>query len=126
MNKNYTKPVIVMNNDVTEGVYLASGCYTTSAYIHQSPDHGGAGTYRIQVDGKHEADHTKEAQLLMFTFNQPVTYGGSNGTLVSGSGTTTLTISYGYHQNPTDNIGLGDVIVESEAGLAVTGVKITD
>ena len=25
MNKNYTKPVIVMNNDVTEGVYLASG-----------------------------------------------------------------------------------------------------
>lgn len=31
-----------------------------------------------------------------------------------------------YHQNPTDNIGLGDLVVQADAGLAVTSVNITD
>lgn len=30
------------------------------------------------------------------------------------------------HQNPSDNIGLGDLVVTSDAGLAITGVSITD
>ena len=86
----------------------------------------GRGDYRIQVNGQHNADHTKEAQTLTISFNQPVTYSSSNGTLAGATTGTTLTINYTYHQNPNDNIGLGDLVVTSDAGLAITGVSITD
>lgn len=121
----YNKPVILTSSDLAEGVYAASGCYTATAYIHQTPETG-RGDYRIQVNGKHDADHTKETQWLHISFNQPVNYSWSNGTLESGDGTTSLTIRYNYHQNPTDNIGLGDLVVVSDPGLAVTSVSITD
>ncbi len=121
----YRKPVIMTTEDMAEGVYLASGCYTATANIHQRPETG-RGDYRIQVNGQHKADHTKDTQLLTITFNQPVTYGSSNGSLQSGDGTTTLTIQYHYHQNPSDNIGLGDLVVQADPGLEVISVKITD
>ena len=99
---NYESPVILRTEELAEGVYLASGCYTASAYIHQTPQ-SGSGEYRIQVNGQHSADHTKEAQTLTISFSLPVTYTSSGGSLVSGSGTNTLVINYNYHQNPTDN-----------------------
>ena len=54
---NYESPVILRTEELAEGVYLASGCYTASAYIHQTPQ-SGSGEYRIQVNGQHSADHT--------------------------------------------------------------------
>lgn len=125
--KSYSKPVVMVDNGLAEGVYAASGagCYTASANIHQKPETG-RGDYRIQVNGVHAADHTKEAQTLTISFNQEVTYSSSNGTLASGATGTVLVINYTYHQNPSDNIGLGDLVVTSDAGLAVTGVQITD
>ena len=88
---NYESPVILRTEELAEGVYLASGCYTASAYIHQTPQ-SGSGEYRIQVNGQHSADHTKEAQTLTISFSLPVTYTSSGGSLVSGSGTNTLVI----------------------------------
>lgn len=121
----YEKPLILRTEDLAEGIYAASGCYTATAYIHQTPQTG-RGDYRIQVNGVHKADHTKEKQRLTISFNMPVNYSSSNGTLVSGDGTSTLVIEYSYHQNPSDNIGLGDLVVQADSGLAVTDVKITD
>lgn len=131
--KKYEKPIVMVDENLSEGVYTASGangegCYTTTANIHQTPQTG-RGDYRIQVNGQHHADHTKEAQLLTISFNQPVTYVSCNAngaTLQSGDGTQTLNISMSYHQNPNDNIGFGDLIVTSDAGLAITGASITD
>ena len=128
--KQYAKPVVSVDNGMAEGVYAASGagCYSASAYIHQTPQTG-RGDYRIQVDGDHHADHTKTAQILTISFNQPVTYkycNGNGASLASGNGSTTLVINLGYYQNPTDHIGIGDFVVESESGLAITGVSITD
>ena len=125
--KQYAKPVVTVDNGLAEGVYAASGagCYTASAKIHQFPETG-RGDYRIQVNGQHNADHTKDAQVLTISFNQNVTYVSSNGDLISGDGTSTLNIKFRYHQNPTDHIGLGDLVVKAEAGLAITGVSITD
>lgn len=127
--KQYSKPVISVDNGLAEGVYAASGssdgCYTASAYIHQTPQTG-RGDYRIQVNGKHNADHTKEAQVLTISFNQNVTYVSGGAGLIGGNGTPTLTVKLAYHQNPSDNIGFGDLVVTSEAGLAITGVSITD
>lgn len=125
--KKYSKPVVSVDNGLAEGVYAASGagCYDASAYIHQTPQTG-RGDYRIQVNGKHHADHTKEAQVLTISFNQNVTYVSGGKGLSSGNGTPTLTIKLSYHQNPTDNIGFGDLVVTSDAGLSITGVSITD
>ena len=106
-------------------VTASEGCYTANAYIHQTPETG-RGDYRIQVNGQHHANHTKETQWLTISFNLPVNYSSSQGTLISGDGSTTLKIEYRYHQNPNDNIGLGDLVVVADPGLAVTGVSITD
>ena len=125
--KNYSKPVVTVDNESAEGVYTASGagCYETTAYIHQTPQTG-RGDYRIQVNGKHKADHTREAQVLTISFNQNVTYVSGGAGLISGNGTPTLKVRLSYHQNPNDNIGFGDLIVTSDAGLAITSVSITD
>ena len=124
------KPMILENNDLSEGVYAASGdgCYTASAYIHQTPETGRE-DYRIQVNGVHAADHTKETQWLHISFNQPVHYKEcymNGATLEAGDGTSSLRIRLTYYQNPTDNIGGGDLVVTSDAGLAITSVSITD
>lgn len=116
---------ITVDQGLAEGVYAASGCYTASAYIHQTP-HTGRGDYRIQVNGKHNADHTREAQVLTISFNKNVTYVSGGAGVMGGDGTTTLTIKLSYHQNPTDNIGFGDLVVKADAGLEITGVSITD
>lgn len=126
----YEKPIVEIDAGMAEGVYAASGagCYTATARIHQTPQTG-RGDYRIQVNAQHSADHTKEVQILTISFNHLVTYkscNGSGASLVSGNGTNTLVINLGYHQNPTDNIGLGDLCVESDAELEITGVSITD
>lgn len=60
---NYSKPMVTVDQGLAESVYAASGCYTASAYIHQTPQTG-RGDYRIQVNGQHKADHKNDAQLL--------------------------------------------------------------
>lgn len=129
---NYERPVILANEDVAEGVYAASGavagadCYNVTAYIHQIPETG-RGDYRIQVDAVHAAgdNHHSGKQTLILSFNQPVDYVGSNGVLAGvGTSVSSVSIDYSYHNNGNDNIGLGDVIVTSEPGLAVTGSQL--
>lgn len=127
--KNYVKPVAFANSDLSEGVFMASGssdCYTVSATIHQKPELG-RGDYRIQVNGVHNAldGHHSGQQVLILSFSLPVTYGSSNGVLLSGDGTTRIEIGYQYHNNAQDNIGLGDVCVTADAGLSVTGAVLT-
>ena len=132
--KKYETPILTANEGLAEGVYAASGdaggggedCYTVSAYIHQTPETGRK-DYRIQVDGKHAAtdNHHSGEQHLFLSFNQSVTYSSSNGTLVSGDGTNCIEIKYNYHNNASDNIGLGDVVVKSDSGLAVSGARLT-
>lgn len=123
--KTYSKPIVTIDTGLAEGVYAASGCYDASAYIHQTPETG-RGDYRIQVNGQHHSDHTKEAQTLTISFNQNVTYVSGGAGLISGNGTATLIIKLSYHQNSNDNIGFGDLVVTSDTGLAITGVSITD
>ena len=123
----YTKPIIVSSVDMAEGIYADSGstCYTTTAKIHQVPEIG-RGDYRIQVDARHHGDHTKEKQRLIITFNQAVIYKWGGSCLISGDNTPTLEIQLQYHQNPNDNIGFGDLIVESDPGLSIFSADVYD
>lgn len=133
--KKYEKPLLAANEGLAEGVYAASGdagsgnnddCYRVTASIHQKPETG-RNDYRIQVDGAHAAadGHHSGEQHLFLSFNQSVTYSSSNGELVSGDGTSCIEIKYNYHNNGNDNIGLGDVVVKSEAGLSVAKAVLT-
>ena len=123
---DYEKPVVLASEGMAEGVFLASGgddCYDTTARIHQWPETG-RNDFRIQVDGKHDADHNSNAQQLVLTFDRAVNYESSAGSYVSGSGTNQITIGYAYWNNHTDNIGLGDVVVTTVDGG--TELQITD
>lgn len=123
----YEKPMIIINEGLAEGVYAASGdgCYTTTAYIHQTPQTG-RGDYRIQVNARHDADHNCNGQILTMSFNQAVDFVGANGTLIDGNGTNTIRIQLNYWNNHIDNIGIGDVIVTSDPGLGITGITMSD
>lgn len=129
--KTYEKPVVLANEELAEGVYAASGggsdCYTVTAYIHQTPETGRE-DYRIQVNGVHgPVGHHSTGQLLILYFNQTVKFSfctDSHASLAGGDGTSELRISYDYHNNESDNIGLGDVVVTSNEGLAVTGAVL--
>ena len=129
MKKTYERPIVLANETLAEGVYAASGagCYTTEAHITQTPEEG-RNNYCIQVNAPHNATdgHHCKQQVLTLSFNKPVGYVSSNGDLIDGNGTNTLTIRYSYHNNAVDNIGFGDVYVTAEAGLAVTGAKMDD
>lgn len=124
--KNYVQPVVLENEELAEGIYAASGaggsdCYTVTWNIHQQPETGRE-DFRIQVNAPHAATngHHSGVQILVISYNQSVTYKSSQGTLESGDGTNTLRIRYQYHNNGTDNIGLGDLVVEADPGVAVT------
>ena len=69
MMVKYSKPMVTVDQGLAEGVYAASGCYTASAYIHQTP-HTGRGDYRITGKmEKHNADHTREGTGSDNSFN---------------------------------------------------------
>lgn len=121
--KKYTKPTISLDTGLAEGIYAASGCYTASAKIIQTIEH--EKKYVIQVNAHHNADHSSSSQILVISFNQNVTH-LNGGTLISGNGTSTLTIQYNYYQNPNDNIGLSDLTVQSDSGLEIVSVSISD
>lgn len=118
---NYEKPVVLANEDVAEGVYAASGCYTASSWIHQTPETGRE-SYTIQGNMFHNADHHSTQQTVEITFNQSVTFVSCSATeyvSASGSGTSKLAITYNYHANFTESHGMGDVVVTSGEGLTI-------
>jgi len=126
--KKYERPVIIANSDLAEGVYAGSGgaeCYTIDAYIHQKPQEG-RGDYRIQLNAVHAANdnHHGSAQILTISFNQPVEYVSSNGSLAGGNNSAALVVNFSYHSNANDNIGLGELVVKSDPGLAITGSSL--
>lgn len=125
--KNYEKPIVLANSELSEGVYAASGadCYTVTYNMHQTPQEGRV-DYRIQLNATHAAsdNHHSGKQTLVMSFNQPVDYSSSNGTLIGARNSSAITIEYNYHNNGGDSIGLGDLVVKSDPGLAITGAVL--
>ena len=131
--KNYVKPVVLDNEEIFEGVYASSGagsdCYKVNAYITQRPETGRE-NYCIQANAVHNAldRHHSTEQVLVLYFNQPVTFdwcSSANATLSGGDGTSTLYITYNYHNNAEENIGLGDIYVKSADGLGDPEAMLT-
>ena len=63
--------------------------------------------------------HHSSKQQFVITFNQLVLYVSNNAANVMSSGTNTLTLEYNNHNNNSENIGLGNIYVESDSGLNI-------
>ena len=90
-----------------------SKCYTCNAHINQRPEVG-RDDYRIQINAQHHGDHTSDEQILTMIFNHPATFiGCSNGSLHGSNNKSEIQVKLRYHNNPNDNIGMGDFTVKS-------------
>ncbi len=124
--KKYEKPIVMINEDLAEGVYAASGasaCYTMKKPEINQTYANGRSYYVIKVHADHiDAGHPTNGQNVTIQFNQDVTVtkcGGTGGTLVSSSTGKVITIHYDYFNNSSDNFEFADLTVESEDGLEV-------
>ena len=48
--KEYSKPTILINEELSEGVYAASGCYTVTTRVHQELRIGGPHQRQTDID----------------------------------------------------------------------------
>ena len=125
----YEKPMVIANDELAEGVFAASGCYTVTWKKHQDTQEGRT-TLRFQIDAVHDASPTCSEQYLTLNFTMPVKYVGSNGTLVSPASsdieTTVMKIKFTYWNNPNDNIGMGEVTVIGDSAADISSASMTD
>lgn len=129
--KSYSKPMVIVNDELAESVFAASGdCYEFTARIVQLPALGNP-YYTIQIDGRHNADHHSTSRTVQITFNKAVKHESSNAISVTGDGTAVLSLTFtdgfngSYHNNNVDNIGLGQLKVQADDGLAIIDTVCT-
>ena len=138
----YEKPMVMINENLAEGVYAASGsdCMSVKAYISQTPSQNSAGKFVVWVESNHDGSlyrgdgHSASGITVTLSFNQAVQcdsndfYQGEPGVsyaVSGGNGTSTLTLTF---SGDTANAGTkfwGQIYVSSEAGLALNNAVIT-
>ena len=125
----YEKPMVIANDELAEGVFAASGCYTVTWNKHQVNQEGRT-TLRFQINAAHDASHTCTEQYLTLNFTMPVTYSGSDGTLTypasSDIETTTIKIKFVKWNNGHDKNGYGDVTVIGDSAADISSASMTD
>ena len=131
--KQYSKPVVSVDNGLAEGVYAASGCLV--GRIEDIGYEGGMGNkYRFAVYYTHETtDHSNTAQTVVVKLNAPVNVvdGNAQGFYQSGNGTDTLTFVRTSSMNASGaDQGMFNVVVQPVTGdasrLKATLVSVTD
>lgn len=94
----YLKPVVLENEELSEGVYAASGdCWTVDVTLAQ-PDAGGYANFRVNAVHSTTAQHISTDTTIVIVFNQPVTNATFEGFDVSISGNT-VTLTRTSHGN---------------------------
>ena len=130
--KEYIKPCITSTDELSEGVFAASGlngeedgdCYKILVKDIRQDKQEGRTDYRIQFDATHNADHHSTVQRWVIVFNIPVVFKSCGiATDHMGDGSAVLTLTTEYHNNATDNIGFGELVVEADQGLAIISAE---
>lgn len=128
----YEKPMAYATDDLAEGVYLASGFgddHWTITTLRLSQDSVDSRQYYVvHMEAKHHKQHTVNTEWLHLSFNKPVTDCSSSGnaTIFSGNGTANPVYQLNYHANPGEGVGLAEINVKADPGLAITGGYISD
>ena len=91
--RNYEKPVVLMCEDIAEGVYAASGsvedpeCWSIAVNSDQQ-DAGGYHTFRVEAHHNLSALHISERTRIEITFTHAVTNAEFEGFVATCSGNT--------------------------------------
>lgn len=129
--KNYERPIVMINEDLAEGVYAASGdCWTVS---HESKqDHNGQGhVWEITIVHALNLQHISDASTVVLTFNYPIVSASAQEYSCTVSGNT-VTI---YRERLGDAYTSGDTAtykviasaadVDTTKALAITNATIS-
>ena len=131
--KQYMKPTVVIHDDLSEGVYAASGassdCWTINVVSVQNWN---GSDHIFEVRCSHKAgssdNHNASALTVTISFNHALTNASSETGNCSFSGNT-VTATRNSHVNPNENVSFKVFVrANDEAttkGLAVTGSSIT-
>lgn len=129
--KKYEKPIVMVNEELAEGVYAASGCWTASG--------GGTQTsvtartdFRFQIDGAHKNEAHAARVYITFKFDQNIKTAEFSGYTPMGLGSDTVVfeltnLSGGV--NPNENFGgaaLNVTTVDPVTSLTLMSVSISD
>lgn len=100
--KAYVKPVILVNDELTEGVYAASGaassdCWTVTVTKDQD-DAGGYCTFRVAAQHSNSAQHISSKTVVTVVFDKVITNAEFEGFEASVSGNT-ATLTRESHAN---------------------------
>lgn len=124
--KNYEKPVVLANNEMSEGVYAASGdCYTCEASVNQAPELG-QDCYVVRVKLVHNATdgHHSNTRRVTINFDQVVTYvKATSCSLYAGDNSTSLTVQTVHHNNASETIELTDLYIKSSIAPSINSVN---
>ncbi len=126
--KNYERPMVLANEELTEGVYAASGDGTNdgTAAITESPSNQNDG-YCISLCGHYSwYKSCCPTKCAIITFNQLVNYLNSQGSIIGSPCGTTLRIRYNNCDGSWGNCDLGNLFVNSAKGLAITNFYTED
>lgn len=134
--KKYEKPIVMINEDLAEGVYAASGCWTANGAGTQNSITS-RGDFRFQINGSHMNEAHAASVYITFTFNEPVKYAEFCGytllTDVSAGAKVVVFELTNYANNgvnPNENFGGGALNVQSFdetlTSLTLEHVVITD
>ncbi len=131
----YKKPILMATEDMSEGIYAASGantitkvvdCWTVTATLKQI-NQVGRMDRRIQIVCAHASVQGHQPPLVVtVTFNNPVENpqcGGATPTLTAPN---VVTLTRNQPVNPNESVGLGDLVVWADDSLLLVDIDIHD
>ena len=133
--KKYEKPIVMINEELAEGVYAASGYWTVTIKENHQTREIGQDSFVFQMDGVHSSTcpHTGSV-LITCVFSEPVivTSKPQDWSYVDISSTTVYSYAHSFTRtnlatnvNPTEEIGSGDFYVKP-ADDNITELTLTD
>lgn len=133
--KRYEKPVVMINEELAEGVYAASGCWTAGGTGKQTRV-SSRDDFRFQINGSHISEAHAAKVIATFTFDLPVnsaTFCGYKpiGDISAGATVVQFELTnYSGGVNPDENFGGGALNVvtvdKNVTELTLISVTISD
>lgn len=129
--KKYEKPIVVINEELAEGVYAASGCWTTSGASRQESV-SARKDWRFQVNGSHIDEAHAAKVYITFVFDQKITKAEFSGYTFQGMSTDTVVfeltnLAGGVNRNESFGGAALNVTTEEEVtSVTLKSITITD
>ncbi len=106
--KSYQKPIVLLNSDLSEGVYTASGDIGGSYTLAEGGTDTGSKLYSLSLTNA-SGENVDSVTVTLTTYgNITAIYGDKDGIVCVNNGNGTVTVSFNNHGNgfdPNETIG---------------------